>query len=132
MKMNLFLSLIILSCSFFLSSCKEKCHRKLTIVNNSQDSIIVADIYHNGFGKYKLGYRLGLSKNSEESYVYRHCMESEFSSKNLNFYIVDPNYFNAPQVFYSYDSINIKNRVLKHYDLKLDDLKNNNFTITYP
>jgi len=37
-----------------------------------------------------------------------------------------------PQGFYDCDSIFIKNDILRHYRLTLEDLRRMNFTITYP
>jgi len=65
--------------------------------------------------------------------VRRVCFESEISTtKPYDLYIVDPSNYNDPYIFYSCDSIEIKNTVLKHYILTLDDLKQSNFTISYP
>jgi hypothetical protein len=61
------------------------------------------------------------------------CWESILANgEPEEIYIIDPNHYNDPNVFYDCDSIEIKNTVLKHYVLTLDDLKKNNFTITYP
>jgi len=46
-------------------------------------------------------------------------------------YVVDPRKFISGTGFYDCDSIPIKNKVLKHYELTLDDLKKANFTIVY-
>lgn len=62
----------------------------------------------------------------------RYCWEQDLvKGKTAELYVIDPAKFNAGLRFYDCDSIPIKNKVLKHYELTLDDLKRNNFTITY-
>jgi hypothetical protein len=62
----------------------------------------------------------------------RYCWEQELAKgKTAELYVIDPAKFNEGFRFYDCDSIPIKNKVLKHYKLTLDDLKRNNFTITY-
>ncbi len=50
----------------------------------------------------------------------------------LEVYIIDTSKYNTPYVFYDCDSIAIKNDILKYFSLTLDDLKQSDFTITYP
>lgn len=62
----------------------------------------------------------------------RYCWEQELGNgKTAEMYVIDPRKFNSGNGFYDCDSIVIKNEVLMHYELTLDDLKRNNFTITY-
>jgi hypothetical protein len=50
----------------------------------------------------------------------------------LELYFVNPNHFNKPDEFYDCDSIPIKNDILRHYKLTLEDLQRMNWRITYP
>lgn len=64
---------------------------------------------------------------------YNSYIEDNLNSNTpLDIYIIDSDKYNNPGVFYDCDSIAIKNRILKQYTLTLDDLKQSNFTITYP
>jgi len=61
------------------------------------------------------------------------CWENELANgQPEEIYIVDPIHHNTPQIFYDCDSIEIKNKILKHYSVTLEDLKKSDFTITYP
>jgi len=125
-----FLCLILLSAS----TCKKEgtdCHHDLIVLNNSNDTIICAiKSYYDNLCKLD-----GPELIPNESYTFnllRTCWEEELSNgKKQEFYIVDAANYNVSGVFYD-DSIEIKNTVLKHYVLSLDDLKQINFTVTYP
>lgn len=131
MRIITILCLVVIS----FSTCKNEgidCHRTVTIYNNSNQRIIHAFKFTDPNKKCQLS---GLVLDSGEYYedVRRVCFESEISTtKPYDLYIVDPSNYNDPYIFYSCDSIEIKNTVLKHYILTLDDLKQSNFTISYP
>jgi hypothetical protein len=64
---------------------------------------------------------------------YKQCWEDRLSGgKAQDIYIVDPTQFNDQNSYYDCDSIEIKNKILKHYVLTLDDLRQSSFTVTYP
>ncbi len=121
---------------FFFSSSKckkegENCHRKITIINNSTNSIIRAFKYYSD-NKCQLNGSVIASGDLYED-KRNGCFEGIVTDTQLyDLYIVDPNNYNAPLEFYDCDSIEIKNTVLKHYVLTLDELKAMNFTISYP
>ncbi len=128
------LCLLILSAS----TCKkesQECHYDISIKNNSNDTVIYALKYTlgNDPSKCSLG---GMELKPNETYLENSgqtCWEDRLTNGGTHdFYIVDPVNYNAPGVYYDCDSIGIKNKVLKHYVLTIDDLKNNNFTVTYP
>ena len=110
----------------------KNCHKKLTFINNSNTNIIVA-LKFTSSGKCNLeGSTLKPQEKYEEDT--RLCWENEAPIER---YIIDPTKFNVfyqngKQVFYSCDSIEIYNKVLKHYVLTVDDLKATNFVVTYP
>ena len=109
------------------------CHYSIKITNGSSAKIIYSTKGTLGTDPSKCL----LSKNAElepnESYEesLRICWEDELKYRNFEFYIIDPANFNQ-EGFYDCDSIEYYNTVLSHYVLTLEDVKNNNFTITYP
>ena len=110
----------------------DDCHRVITIINQSSDSIIRADNGHNTKGECFL---TGSPIPPQGNYVYtkRSCFEDVLSAgETFEFYIIDPNHYNEPGIFYDCDLIEIKNTILKHYVLTLEDLKSSNFTVIYP
>ena len=117
------------------NTCKKedkRCHREFKIKNLSNGSIIRALNMQNTSNKCNLS---GSVIKPNEYYIMdrRSCWE-DILAKNakLEIYIVDTSLFNSPNVYYDCDSIEIKNKVLKHYVLTLEDLQKNNFVITYP
>ena len=132
------LLLILLIIPLFSSYCKREgddCHRTLVIQNNSAENVILC-------------HRLHLSANHECSLLrisdiaagdfyndrWRDCWEDILKDMVLDYYIVDPANFNDGG-FYDCDSIEYKNTILKHFILTekdIPDLRETNFTITYP
>lgn len=128
----LILSLLILSSS----KCEkegEDCHYDIVIKNNSNTDIIFAYKFITIESKCKLdGREIKTSQKIIEDS--RTCWENKLSQGKLyESFILDPNNFNTSEDgFYDCDSIPYKNTILKHIVLTLDELKANNFTITYP
>jgi hypothetical protein len=133
MKMTTLISLIIFCISCF-SCCKEKCHREFTMVNNSQDSVIVGTVIKDVYGNCSLNGYPYVGANKQANRIYRHCIEAEFASKNLDFYLVDAAFFNdeSGDSFYPCDSIEVNNTVLKRYSITLEELESNDFKVYYP
>jgi hypothetical protein len=107
--------LILVSMLVLLSStCKkegEDCHKVITIINNSSDTIIFAtkSYYYNN-SLYTLCKLEGLELIPNESYeesLLRMCWEDELEQRNYEFFIVDPLSFNEGG-FYDCDSIEYK------------------------
>jgi len=127
--------LLFLALFFLAGTCRkegEDCHRKITIINTSNQNIIQALCGHEPSGKCILS---GSTITPNDIYEFRinECWEGRLANgQPQEIYIVDPNHYNPPEVFYDCDSIEIKNTILKHYVLYLEDLKKNNFTVTYP
>jgi hypothetical protein len=129
--------LLFVSLFFIASTCKkegENCHYDIQIINNSANQIISAIPIQNAVIKCKLDGKKIEVNDTYNYYPFIGCIENSLqgNSSTLEIYIVDPNHFNEPGVFYDCDSIEIKNTILKHYVLYLEDLKENNFTVTYP
>ena len=125
------LCLLVLSAT----TCKKEgadCHKTITIINNSNQDVIPAFKFTDPNNKCILS---GSAIKPGESYKddRKECWENKISATNpYDVYIVDPVQYNPPNVFYSCDAIEIKNKALKHYVLTLDDLKKTDFTVTYP
>ena len=113
-------------------TCKKQvCHHTISIRNNSLDSVIIAlkwrdnNLCHLNGDFYLPGTIFPL-KN-------RDCWESYLSDgKTQEIFIVDRKMYNDPLKFYNCDSIEIKNKVLKHFTLTLNDLQSLDFVVTYP
>jgi hypothetical protein len=128
---------IILYALLSSSSCHKEgddCHYNVSVKNSSTTSVIYAKKYVWGSDNSKcvLG---GHVLRTNEIYVEHmiDCWEHIFlPGDTFEIFIVDTAKYNIPDVFYSCDSIEIKNNVLKHYFLTIDDLKKSDFTITYP
>ena len=117
------------------STCKEEgedCHREITIINKSNQDIILALKFNNTSKKCILSGSIIKQNDSYELHM-NECWESRLANGSAQeVYIVDPNHYNTPEIFYSCDSIELKNTVLKHYVITLTELKNMNWAITYP
>jgi hypothetical protein len=131
--------LILLLIPLLSSKCKKErddCHKKITIQNNSGDTVIYSmksrstmDITQCFFSKNAVL----SSKDSYDEHL-RMCWEDELKERDFEFYILDPKNSNTG-VYYDCDSIEQRNTILRHYIFTqndLDNLKANNFTITYP
>ena len=117
------------------SSCEpnEDKHSYINFTNQSEKNVI--------FGLHATNFEQNCCLNGPKvmknnTYVwrpYKTFIEDNLNSNTpLEIYIIDSDKYNIPSVFYDCDSIAIKNRILKHYTLTLDDLKKSNFTIIYP
>jgi hypothetical protein len=132
---QVFFSLI----AFFFCALKcykegDDCHIRYSIQNKSSQSVIYAmKIGSAGTDLCKLDGSLGIlgvgeTKTKQLSY----CMEGEFSGgRTYDIWIVDPAFFNPPLVYYQCDSIEMRNKVLKKFELTLQDMKDANWTIVY-
>ena len=120
---------------FSSSTCKKEgadCHPKIIIKNNSDTAIIQAFKFYDIYGKCLLS-----GNRIDPDSLYFHdssqCWEDIlYEGKLYELFIVNPNNYNTQLIFYNCDSIAFKNTILKHYILTLDELKQSNFTITYP
>lgn len=117
------------------NACKEQgedCHLKITIINKSNQDIMYGWKIKNTSNKCNLSVSI-IKQEGVYELNRNDCWESILANgQPEEIYIVDINHYNTPGIFYDCDSIEIKNTILKHYLLTLDDLKKNNFTVTYP
>jgi hypothetical protein len=133
----------LLFLSFLLAmspgACRKEgpdCHFGLTITNKSDKKVLYALrlTYAMEDNKCRLDYPEELSPNASLTESRKGaCWEEILSVRDFEFFIVDPDHFNQG-FFYNCDSIEHYNTVLKHYILTKEDieeLKRNNFTITY-
>jgi len=117
------------------TTCKnegEDCHRKITIINKSNQDIRFGRNFKDPSNKCVLSLMI-LKPDSIYEMRLRECYESRLANgRTEEIYFVDPNHYNDLNIFYSCDSIEIKNTVLKHYVLTLEDLRKMNWIVTYP
>lgn len=134
------LSLLLLSATLSLANtCHREgpdCHHGIVIENASSDSIVFAlkfyNLTHNNLTKCGLDGEVLLSNSKSDWGGFRTCWGNRLSNgKSEEIYFIDPHHFYQGGGGYDCDSIEIKNKVLKHYVFTLEDLKKNNFTITY-
>jgi hypothetical protein len=134
--MNSKLLLLLLVTTLMASSCHREgpnCHHNIIFKNNSGNSIIYALKGSDGNGLCTMIIYSNAEPNKEVVLdLPRYCWEQElWNGKTAEMYVIDPNKSKTSTGFYNCDSIPIKNKVLKHYELTLDDLKKNNFKIIY-
>lgn len=143
MKTVLVSALIILILAS--STCRKEegnCHYDITIKNTSKENVFFA-VLVTGFGEplpppnAEIKCRLdGQLLRSGESYQYRpynSCIENRMSDgEKIGLFLVDSSLYNDSGVLYSCDSVEIKNKILRHDVLNLNDLRSIDFTITYP
>lgn len=130
-------ALLSIICLLILSAstCKkdgDDCHHSILIKNNSGNKVIWGIAANGNNGCRIDGNELEKIATAEYR-PFNGCIENSLSDGQAEeIYIIDPANYNAPNVFYSCDSIENYNLVLKHFVLTLDDLKKNNFTVSYP
>lgn len=132
--MKQMLIFILLSLTLLASTCKKEgkdCHYYIKFQNNLSDPVIFAIPVLNSNAQCKLDGNQIKSKNHYEYRPYNWCIENSIGNDTIEFYVIDNNN-NTLNQYYSCDSIEHYNTILKHYMLTLEDLKNNSFTITYP
>jgi hypothetical protein len=138
MKFKLFL-LQLLTILSLANTCHREgpdCHHGIVIENASSDSVIFAlkfyNLTHQNVTHCGLDGEV-LQPNSKLDWGgFRTCWENRLSNgKSEEIYFIDPHHFYQGGGFYDCDSIDIKNKVLKHYIFTLDDLKRGNFTIIF-
>jgi hypothetical protein len=127
--------LLLLSTAFTLtaSKCKkEECHSTIYVKNESKDSVIVGRRFKDAVGRCNID---GWTLRSGETYekrAYKGCIEDNMpDGSTYEIYIVDPLQFAGNTVFYQCDSLEIKNKILKRFNMTLQELKSNNFTMIY-
>lgn len=127
---------LLLALPLTSSKCKkEDCNKVITIKNLSNQKVIYSTVLYDGSNPAMCFLTRNAELNPNETYDerLRMCWEVELKERNFEFYIVDPANFNEG-TFYNCDSIELRNIILRHYvitESDLDNLRANNFTITY-
>ena len=137
-KFKLFLLVLLVALSLANTCHREgpDCHHGIVIENTSSDPVIFAlkfyNLTHQNVTHCGLDGEV-LQPNSKLDWRgYRDCWENRLANGNTEeIYFIDPQHFCQGDGFYDCDSIEIKNKVLKHHVFTLNDLKRDNFTITY-
>ena len=135
--MKKLLTILILCLLLGASDCQREgpnCHKSIFIQNKSQDTVIIATVSRKfSTSLCRLGGLQYLPGQNFEFYL-RVCWEDEltYSSQQHVIYIVDPSHYNDLSYYYDCDSIEFYNHVLEKYTLTLENLRANDFIITYP
>jgi hypothetical protein len=128
--------ILIVSLMLISSTCQREDdnHFVVTLKNQSDNDVYLCTRFTNHEGKCTLDRGGTLEKHSViEFRPFNFSFERELGKNSiLELYFVNPNQYNAHGIFYDCDSISIKNDVLKHYHLTLEDLQRMNWTIVYP
>lgn len=135
MKYNIGLYVFLL---LGFTSCfdKQLCTKELLINNASQDTLIHAMRFiETSTGKCFLsGDKIYPGQQKKVTFrSAKQCWEQEWARGDSPIiYFVNPLFINDPGVFYDCDSLEIKNQILKISRPSLQEMVDNNFTITYP
>ena len=134
MKKYIFIPLMCLTLLSSTCQSDDNSHSYITLKNQSENDICLCLLFTNVEGKCTLSRGGILEKNSIfEWNPFNFSIERSLRGGGvLEFYLVNPNHYNEHNVFYDCDSIPIKNDILKHYRLTLEDLRQMNFTVVFP
>lgn len=116
-------------------TCSEKGHHfSIRVANHSGVAFMLSVPATDGLGKWNLdGWK---TLYPEETYFWRPfktCIEDNLSDEEtIELYLVDPDDYNPPQIFYDKDSLEKRNLVLRHYSLTYRDLAGLDFSIGFP
>jgi len=136
--MKNFVIVIYICFAYFTICCScrhENCHRRITMINNSNKSIY----YYYGsqypdtilpyYSQFKSGDNYKIEKFSSGDVGFRSCVEGKFSiAKTISYILFDAQTIDTTP----WDTVRAKYLILKRYDLSLEDLQRMNWTITYP
>lgn len=120
---------------FMTSSCEnqDNCHAYISFENQSGKELMFSLRYKDLDGNCVLNGEKVMVSEIFRFRPYNSCIEDHLKKGVLlDIYLIENVKYNNPSVFYNCDSIAFKNDVLKQYSLTLEDLKQNDFTITYP
>ncbi|BAV07103.1 hypothetical protein SAMN05421788_102266 [Filimonas lacunae] len=135
--MKRILYLLLLTAPLISADCQkegENCHKNILFRNESPDTVILAYQSYIPFDTVQC--RLDgqkIAPGAEDKSGTRSCLENGLAGgKILDFYLLDPATYKYDGAYYNCDSLNTAYTILKEYHLTLDELRSNNFTITYP
>lgn len=142
-----YMLLLLASLSFFGTTCQKEnteCHKTIAISNNSDISIyVICDTHYPDtlyFGHFSspisdpYTYKILPKSISDRPLQNRDCWESVFNygvqipSDTLMVYFFDAAVIENEE----WNSVVHGYKILKRYDLSLDDLKRTNWAVTYP
>ena len=115
--------------------CKKEgddCHYNITTTNNSSEKVIVAILIPGADDKCRMDGNVTAPSGTNDYRPYNWCIENSIGDNTISIFIIDPDQYNSPNERYRCDSAEFNNRILKHYDLSLEDLRNIDFKINYP
>lgn len=126
---------LLLCFTFFFSNCvnEDNYHEYITVKNQSEKDVYLAfkGLYYPD--KCFMHSTKTLTKGEVfEFFPYNGRIESRLKGgSTLEFYLIDPSRFNKNGEYYDCDSIAIKNDILMHYNLTLEDLERMNWQVVY-
>lgn len=110
---------------------KDSCHLHIQIINASDSSVFEGTVIPGANDTCWLDGTLLLPGQSKKYYPFNGCIERYISEGELiHLFIIDKHHYNDSSG-YPCDSFEVINKVLKHYSLSIEDLKNNDFTVVY-
>lgn len=131
--------LFLLLMPLMAADCRKRkegrnCHYVLTIVNNSDDTIIAGTKFVHTDGGCSIdgsyGIPPGQGFDHEQTYS---CWETELAEASMVYYMIQKDSLKMPaSVSYPCDSIYHYNKVLKEIIVTAEGAKRNNFTYYYP
>ena len=134
MKKKLYISLL-LCFTLFVLNCEneDNSHYYIQVENRSE-----IDVYLTRRGLYNHYCMMDLLTTIKKDSVFQYQpyntkIERQLGgNRTIELYIVNPDHFNNINEYYDCDSLAIKNDILKHYKLTLEDLQRMNWKVVYP
>jgi hypothetical protein len=144
--MRNYIFIFLLGIIFLSTKCidneSEDCHKNINIVNNSRYvlQISVSNTYpdstsSSGFGERYESFNSSISAHSIGKFQakLKGCIEDAMKSESYRKGVMMLFFFDKEVIENTSWETIVKDRMyLKKYDLTLEDLQNNNWTITYP
>ena len=123
---NLFL---VIAVSFFLlgSSCKKECHTEVVVVNNSQNSVVIGQLFSNVSDKCRLD---GPTIQAGESAILAPS-ERCWEESKFDFYVLDAATYDNSE-FTNCDSLYVNYTILTRWQYNTEKLKSLDFKVSYP
>ena len=117
------------------SDCKQEgpnCHYVIKIKNNSAAPVIWG-INASGIYGCRISGELLQSGGESEYQPSTFCIENSgmINGEKVHIYFVDPAFYNPEGVYYPCDSVELRNKILRHDSLTLDDLRESDFTVSF-
>ncbi|MBX2907660.1 MAG: hypothetical protein KF744_16565 [Taibaiella sp.] len=120
---------VLLIVSSAIVGCTKDCHSVVHLKNESENGVMFGLIFGYGKGLYIIDGELLERDSIKDWQPFRTCIEKNIGD-GLEFLILDSAGFQE-QVACSWDSLDLKYKILKRYKLTIGDLQRTDFTIVY-